>query len=115
MEKSLKLLRQGFESSSTSTPQFNTFFSTFKKEFTAELKKVNATEIQFSKGHFYISGFFKVNEQMYYFSLSDVRGSEFQREISMLYRTAKNNKDYTGGSNNWVNIETGMIYTMRIK
>ena len=96
-----------FGSSSVNTPEFNSFFIKFKKEFTKELKKLNATEIQFSKGHFYLSGFFKVNEQYYYFSLSDVRNS-FGYPSNLLIRTAKNNKDYTGSSNNFVKVETDM-------
>ena len=61
MRKSLAMLRKGFESSSTLTPEFAQFYRTFKSEFTKELKSQGATEIEFHRGHFHLSGFFRVN------------------------------------------------------
>jgi hypothetical protein len=103
MKKTIQLLKQGFESSSGLTLEFRTFYLTFKKEFTKELKTIGATNIVFSRGHFYISGFFTVDGQAYYFNLGDVRGSEY-RMPNLMYRTAKDYKDYKGGSNRWVDI-----------
>jgi len=100
-----------FGSSSRNSDEFNKFFRLFKKEFTKELLNIAATSIEFSKGHFGLSGFFKVDEQFYYFSISDVRGGfGFNRnnEPEMLVRTAKHNKDYSGGSNNYVVIKPEM-------
>jgi len=113
MKKSITLLKNGFESSSGTTPEFLTFFRTFKSEFTKELKSIGATEIQIGKGHFYISGFFTINGQAYYISLSDVRDAEYHIP-NLLYRTAQHYKDYTGGSNQYVNIETGMVQNMNL-
>ena len=98
----------GFESSSRLTPEFSEFFKTFKREFTKELQTparpaIGATNIVFNRGHFYVSGFFTVDGQAYYFSLPDVRGSEY-RMPQLMYRTAKDYKDYTGGQNRWVDI-----------
>lgn len=103
MKKSIALLQAGFESSSTLTPEFAQFFRTFKSEFTKELQTIGATNIVFSRGHFYVSGFFTVGGQAYYFSISDVRGAEF-RMPQLMFRTAKDYKDYTGGQNRWVDI-----------
>lgn len=111
MNKSIQMLKLGFESSSTLTPEFAQFYRTFKNEFTKELKSIGATAIVFSRGHFYISGFFTVDGQAWYFSISDVRGSEY-RMPQLMYRTAKHYKDYTGGSNQWVDIEAGMANRM---
>jgi len=111
MRKVKKLLGMGYDyfgSGSYNSEEFNSFFKLFKKSFTAELKKLSATEIEFSKGHFYLSGFFRVGEQLYYFSISDVR-TPFGRPESMLIRTAKHNKDWTGGANNYVKIDSGMF------
>lgn len=111
MKKSLELLNVEFESSSRETPQFKFFYTTFKREFTKELKQMGATDIKFSKGHFYLSGFFTSQSgQPYYFSLSDLRGSVRK----LLYRTAKDYKDYRGGSNMYVPIETGMFNNMEV-
>ncbi len=115
MKESLKLLKKGFESSCSTTPEFASFFRTFKKEFTKELQSIGATEIEFSRGHFHLTGFFRVDGQLWYFSLSDVRGMDYglanHPESCMnklLYRTAKHNKDWTGGRNRYATIETGM-------
>jgi hypothetical protein len=113
MKKAIELFKQGFESSSTLTPEFSAFFKTFKKEFTAELKKMGCTKIEIGRGHFYISGFFTSQSgQIYYFSLSDVRsGYEYN---SLLYRTAKDYKDFTGGSNQFTTIQN-FTAEMRLK
>ncbi len=112
MRKTLTLLKKGFESSCGLTPEFSSFFRTFKSEFTKELKGIGATNIEFHRGHFYISGFFDVNNKSYYFSISDVRDS--YQTPDLLYRTAKDHKDYTGGKNCYVKIESGMASKMEL-
>lgn len=116
MKQSLKLLKQGFESSCSTTPEFASFFRTFKKEFTKELQSQGATEIEFHRGHFYLSGFARVNGQLWYFSLSDVRDMKYCLNQScmgkLLYRTAEHNKDWTGGQNRYATIEEGMCEKM---
>ncbi len=103
MKKSIALFNQGFESATRNTPEFNKFARTFKKEFTAELESAQCSNIVFSKGHFYMSGFFTSQTgQPYYFSLLDVR---YEPTLRMYVRKVKDYKDYTGGVNNWVNIE----------
>ena len=118
MKKTLALLAKGFESSSQTTNEFKGFVRTFRSEVTKGLKTLGATDIKITSGHFYVSGFFKVGEQWYYLSLSDVRGSEFLiaqgRSVQMLYRTAEHNKDFTGGGNRYVNIDSNMFEKMRI-
>lgn len=75
------------------------------------MESVKAVDITFNVGHYYISGFFTCNftsgTQMYYFSLSDVRCMLFGNKL--LVRTAKHNKDWTGGQNNHIEIEEGMF------
>jgi len=118
MKKVLELLLGGFESSSVKTPEFKSFFRTFKSEFSKELKSIGATNIVFSIGHFDLTGFFTSETgQIYYFSLSDVRGMEFMSadRIQLMYRTAQHYKDWTGGGNQWVRIETGMADRMSIR
>jgi hypothetical protein len=112
------MLKAGFESSCSTTPEFAQFFRTFKSEFTKELLSIGATNIVFSRGHFYLSGFFTIGSQPIYFSLSDVRGMEHCLNQwctgQLLYRTAKHYKDWTGGSNQYVNIEAGMANNMKL-
>lgn len=111
MKESISLLERGFESSSTKTPEFKHFARVFKKEFTKEMQTVGATDIVFNVGHFYISGFFTIGKQAWYFSLPDVRGSEY-RMPQLMYREAKHYKDYTGGVNRWVDIKPLMADQM---
>lgn len=120
MIKSLGMLKNGFESAPNKTPEFKSFVSTFKREFKRELEALGATNIKFNVGHFYISGFFTSKTgQVYYFSLPDVRGFSYgnvQGHMNqLLYRTAKDYKDYTGGVNQYVPIEFGMCDKMKIK
>ena len=85
-----------FESSSITTEQCKQFYNDLKKV----LKNILGSEytIKISLGHFYISGFIEKNNKFVYFSIEDLRenGEEFSH---ILYRTAKDNKDYTGGTN----------------
>ena len=108
MKKSLRLLRKGFESSSGTTPQFLSFYRTFKNELTKILTVKGCTNIEIGKGHFYVSGFFTASSgQVYYVSLSDVRGFNETgwHNGSLMYRTAKDYKDYTGGCNQFVRLD----------
>lgn len=111
MKKSIAMIRAGFESSCYETDEFKSFFTTFKREFTKELQSVGATNIVFRKGHFYVSGFYTIGTQAWYFTLSDVRGVPHIHGISgipFMYRKCKDYKDYTGESNRWVSMGTGM-------
>lgn len=109
MKKTINLLRGGFESSSGLTPEFANFYKVFKSEFTKELKSIGATDIKFSRGHFYVSGFFTLDGQAYYFSLNDVRGHFSDHNLpKLLYRTAKDYKDFTGGMNRYATIQPNM-------
>ena len=118
MDELQKLLQNPayFGSGGRNSPEFNSFYRKFSNRFKKELLKLNATDIKFSKGHFYLSGFFKVGGQWFYFSLGDVRGSfhmvDYQGRLKLLVRTAQHDKDYTGGSNNYVVIEDGMYQTI---
>ena len=114
MRKVANLLSYGinhFGSSSANSEEFHEFFDLFKRSFNKELKSIGATEIEYSKGHFYLSGFFTVENQAYYFSLCDVRNS-FDNPEKLLVRTATDYKDYTGGHNNYFKIEPGMTKIM---
>jgi hypothetical protein len=112
MKKTLEMLYNGFESSSTLTPEFAQFFKTFKSEFKKELVSQGATNIVFYRGHFYISGFCTINNQVWYFSLPDVRGiNHCLNETCMgklMYRTANDYEDYRGGTNRYATIRKGM-------
>jgi hypothetical protein len=97
-----KWLETVFESSSGETQQFKSFVKAFKKE----LKTLMGPEynIQLSSGHFYVSGFIEQNGKYVYFSTSDVRSFRNEWYNHLLVRTAKHDKDYTGGDNNYTTL-----------
>ena len=94
-----KFKKVPFESSCYETPQFKAFFNGFKKSLKADLEGSGIELANISKGHFTISGFLKRGEKFVYFSVRDVRDYDWHRQV--LYRTAKSNKDYTGGQNRY--------------
>lgn len=53
-----------------------------------------ATDIKLSKGYYYCYGFFNVGNQVYYINSGDTRLG-----LGIMYRTAKDRKDFTGGVN----------------
>ena len=62
-----------------------------------------ATNIKLNKNYYYCSGWFNIGEQTYYISSMDVRTSNINATgvSGIMYRTAKDRKDYTGGTNQW--------------
>ena len=90
-----------FESSSMETQQFKTFYGLATREIKKMLKDYTK-EVKFSKGHFYFSGFIRMNDdRIFYLSLPDVRSNKGP----MLVRTAKSFQDYSGGSNSFVRLD----------
>lgn len=79
----------------------NKTYSMFKRGFKGYLQNYfKLIQFKASNNHFYISGFFELenkessNKQIYYFSIEDLRFNS-----TFLIRTAKDFKDYTGGNN----------------
>lgn len=100
MEVLVNLTSRVLNSSSGSTAEWNSTYTKTKNAISKVLKKFGATDIKFNKGHFSMSGFFTYNGKYFYISLSDFRSPINE----MLIRTAKSYKDYTGGSNYYINI-----------
>jgi len=95
-------LGNNFESSCSLTPEFASFIKDFKKAV-IDSTKPDFELVGWSKGHFEVSGFLKNvgNGKLVYFSISDVRYWPDEWYNNILIRTAKHDKDYTGGSNNY--------------
>lgn len=95
-----KWLNHRFESSSALTPEFSNFAKDFKKELKRQLPD-ECEIVAWSRGHFYVSCFIKNKEtsKFAYLSHSDVRFFPDEWYNNILIRTAKHEKDYTGGSN----------------
>lgn len=82
-------------------PHANFYKGEFLPVARRELKKMAANmgaELIFNPGYFYYSAFFKKDDKCVYINVGDVRyDSNWYDKV--LFRTAKNEKDYTGGSN----------------
>ena len=104
----IKGLNVKYQSSTGETEQFRKFYNLFKRNFTKVLSGMEATNLMFHKGHFYLSGFFTdCRGEIWYFSLSDVR---FSTNKTMLIRTAKSYKDYVGGYNRQISLHFPDIF-----
>ena len=62
-----------------------------------------ATNIKLSKGYYYCSGFFQIEEQPYYICTTDIRMNHLNSTgiMGIMYRKTKDYKDYTGETNQW--------------
>jgi len=112
MDKVAKIYMGEWKSSTKKTPEFISFARKFKNALKKELESIGAEITKYNVGHFYISGFFRLDGKCYYFSLPDVRwktGGDM-----MLYRTAKDENHYTGGMNRYVGVATGMGKKMKL-
>lgn len=94
-----------FESSSMLTEEF----AQFAKEFKKHIKDTIGNEyelLNWNRGHFEISGFAKnkATGKLAYLSYSDVRYWKNSWYNNLLVRTAKNEMDYTGGSNHYYSL-----------
>ena len=87
-----------FESSSGKTEEFTAFARTFRSEAKKACGKISAELVNFSVGHFECYGFVQRGGRFVYFSISDVRHFP---ETCLLIRTAKDARDFTGGSNRY--------------
>ena len=84
----------------------------FKSMVTEQLEKVGGTNYQQSVGHYYLSGFFTIGEQIYYISFNVERGgyvSRNNKKYEVLIRTAESYKDFTGGCNHFIQIQEDMF------
>lgn len=84
-------------------------YKKFERKYISYLKEIckqnNWEFVEANKNHYCFSAFIKVKDKYIYLSISDVRYFENEWYKNILIRTAKNNKDYTGGSNHYTNLE----------
>ena len=93
-----------FSTGAYAGPDFKIFARLFRNYIKRNIP-VNANIVNFSVGHYYISGFIELNGKFAYFSCSDVRFFVNDWLYHLLIRTAKNARDYTGGSNGYTSLK----------
>ena len=89
--------------------EFITFANDFCSVAKEVAKKIGAELVSFSVGHYYFSGFMSRDGKFVYFSYDLPRHMtlDLSRADSLqgiLVRTAKHQRDYTGGSNRLCNV-----------
>lgn len=91
-----------FVSSSITTKQCKQFFADFKKALKNDLGEEYNVNVEL--GHFGVYGFVSKDDKFVYFSVEDLRenGTEFD---NVLYRSAENEEDFIGGSNQYCRLE----------
>lgn len=65
------------------------------------LKEIGVKAELGKKQYEYQSGFFQIEDQWFYFSVAPM----FASKDRAMWRTAKDNKDFQGGQNNWCTSE----------
>lgn len=85
-------------------------FDQFSRDFKSALKEICGRDwevTKYSKGHYFVSTFLRNRsnpEKFLYLNISDIR--HFPNwHTSILYRTAENEKDYRGGTNQYSSLE----------
>lgn len=106
MKKALEATRAEFESASVKTPEYLAWHRLFKREFIKFLKAKGAIHHAIrSPNHFDMSGFFTIGTQIWYFRIEDLRWSKER----MLIRTATSYADFTGGTNQYIPLNKGIV------
>ena len=93
-------------------------YKSFERKYKNYLKSVcndNGWElVKFSPNHYEFTCFIKKEDKYIYFSISDVRYFKNQWYSNILVRTAKDDRDYTGGSNQHTSLEELPSYLGRM-
>ena len=97
-----KYENEDFEKSSKETPQkFAKFTAELKKAMESDLGLSSLELASFSKGHFHVTGFLEHAGKYVYFSVGDVRLDGQLHWRNVLYRTARDTSDFSGGQNHF--------------
>jgi hypothetical protein len=92
---------------------YKVYFRKMKRKISKILKDKGCTDIKMSMQFYYFYGFFtSPSGQVYYFSQSDVRHFPDEHK-RLLIRTAKDYKDFTGGPNQYCEIDSLVDFHLR--
>lgn len=102
---------QQWDGGAITSPEFKSFVRKTRNEFRKVFGDL-AENITINGGHFYFYGFLtrRSDGQIFYFSISDVR---FFTGKAMLIRTAKGYEDFTGGHNQYIEVDENFEATMK--
>ena len=106
MKKVLELIESGFETTQTESGIDKMKLQRVARLLNNMLRKKGATSSKLKVNHVDISGFVQFGDKFIYVSLSNIGWSLCH---TVLVRTAKDNKDYSGGANNWIRLDDNLI------
>lgn len=88
--------------------QMKSFSRKFKNFLKRLFENDDITIVNYSLGHYYISGFLKKDDIYIYFSYDVPRGAVpiNMKKLDILFRLAKNEKDFTGEMNHFTDFYT---------
>lgn len=111
--KLLALRNETIEDAGAYTSESYKKFERTYKNFLNRMCKNNGWElVNFSGSHYEFSCFIKNKDHYIYLSISDVRYFKGEWYKNILFRTAKHEKDYTGGTNHYVELHN-LEYAIR--
>lgn len=87
------------------SPDYKEFEKTYKNYLKEMVNDIGGELVNFSPNHYEFSCFIKRNGKFAYMSISDVRYWHNEWHNHILVRTASNETDYKGGSNNYTNLD----------
>lgn len=88
-----------FSSGYTTGEDYKTFERIYINILKSMCKENDWELVKINKNHYEFSAFFKFEDKYIYMSISDVRYFKNEWFTHILYRTAKNDTDYHGGTN----------------
>ena len=106
-----KWMDHEFLGTTTRTEDYIQFEKGFRNAVNREAKKHGYHICDFMPGHFECSMFLKNDEsgQYYFVSINDVRFDPI-RNAKILFRTAKDNKDFCGGYNQFAYMNSNYVH-----
>lgn len=87
------------------SPDYQKFERAYKSYLKAMAKEIGGELVKFNPNHYEFSCFIKRNDKFVYVSISDVRYWQNRWYTCILVRTAKHEKDFTGGPNDYASLE----------
>lgn len=105
---------------SVTSKDFESFCRKLKNALKKDALAMGFTDVTLTKGHYYLSGFLNRDDQYVYYSFSVERGETptyLDKNDCMhafLYRTAKDDKDFSGGANHFCRLSELLVKTKEL-
>lgn len=102
--RKFKWTNVALESASYTTEELKQFYKDVKNYIKKQLQDTDCELIEFTKGHFFVSGYIQnqKTKKIVYFSMEDLRDYGWSNKC--LYRTAESVNDTFGGMNNFAEV-----------